>query len=139
MAISFFNVKTGEKRTVDTEPMIAAFFNSSDQHVNATLGQDFGWRLAPETVKRMRDIMAENNKMNQIATTFQLPLDGVSKTDVVRWISLEDARKEQEAEQTDYTREYEEQIRALEQEDQVKNEPNPSQRATPQKKAPQEE
>lgn len=137
MAIKFFNTKTGETRVVDTEPMIAAFFNSSDQHVNSRVGQDFGWKIAPETIKRIREIKSSRQEMNDLAATFQLPLDAISDTDVLRYISLQDARDAQVAEQeTDYTREYEDQVRALEQENKVKADPNPSQPAGAKKKVP---
>lgn len=92
--IEFTNVYTGEKRTVDTEPMIAALFNSGDRHVNATLGQDFGWRLAPETVRRIREIKSDPDLMARIAAAFQMPQDAMGDTDIIRWISLEDARKQ---------------------------------------------
>lgn len=114
--ITFFNIKSGEVKEVDTEPTLAAFYNSTDQHVNAHVGQDMGWRLAPETIKRIREIKTDQRLMDRIATTFQLPDDGVSDTDVLRWISLEDARKEAEKTQvseSDHKATYEAQLRAL--------------------------
>ena len=94
MAITFFNVNSGEKKTVDTEPLIAAFYNSTDQHVNAMLGQDFGWRLAPDTLVRIQEIKQNGVLMDRIAQAFNIPQGEVSDTDVVRWISIEDARKQ---------------------------------------------
>ncbi len=115
MAIEFFNVKSGERKKVVTEPMISAYYNSSNQHVNATRGQDFGWRLAPATIKRIQDIKRDFNLMNQVASTFRIPLDSISDTDVLRWISREDAKQEAATTQeADYTQQYEEELRALE-------------------------
>lgn len=115
MSISFVNVKSGEKKTVSTEPQIAAYFNSSNLHVNATVGQDLGWRLAPETVQRMRIIRKNPGKMQEIAATFQLPLDSIGDTDVLNWISREDSQKaEVEQDNDDYERQYQDDIRALE-------------------------
>lgn len=116
MAIKFFNIRSGEEKTVDTEPLIAAFFNSSDQHVNARLGQDFGWRLAPETIARMREIQSNQNTMDRIAQAFNLPIGEVSDTDVVRWISLEDALAEASKRQTvegDFEAEYQRKLAEL--------------------------
>lgn len=116
MAVEFFNVRTGERKVVDTEPLIAAFFNSGDQHVNATLGQDFGWRLAPSTLKRIKDIQSNPTLMAQIAAQFQLPFDGVGKTDILTWISLEDARAEaakREEQAGDYEEQYQQELREL--------------------------
>lgn len=142
MPITFFNVKTGEKRTVDTEPLIAAFFNSSDQHVNVQQGQDFGWRIAPETVKRIREIKANDTLMAKIAQTFQLVPDAISDTDVLRWISVEDAQAKSaqgQEQESDYTQEYEDQIRALDKGDRVRKDPNPSQPAGVEKSVPRQE
>lgn len=129
--ISFFNVRTGETRKVTTEPMLAAYWNSSDQGPNSHGGQDFGWRLAPETLARMRQVRADRGLMDHIKVSFQLA-DDPKDIDILRWVSLEDARKEAETEQvreSDYTRQYEDEVRALEQENRVANDPNPSQPA----------
>lgn len=124
MAIKFFNIQSGEEKTVDTEPLIAAFFNSTDQHVNARLGQDFGWRLAPETIARIREIQSDQNTIDRIAQAFSLPMGEVADTDVVRWISLEDARaearKNQEV-QGDHEAEYQRQLRELDKKKTVSN------------------
>lgn len=115
--IEFVNIRTGKKKRVTTEPMLAAFYNSSDQGPNSHEGQDFGWRLAPSTLSRMRQIKADPQLMNTIAATFQLPLDGVRDTDVLTWISNEEARKQgsQGTETEDeHRRRYEDEVRALE-------------------------
>lgn len=114
--IKFINIRSGEVRTADTEPMIAAYYNSSDQSPNSYEGQDFGWRLAPETLKEMKRIRSDAGTMNQIAAQFQLPLDAISNTDILRWISQEDANKEGatvEQHETNLERQYQDEVRAL--------------------------
>lgn len=119
MPIKFTNIRNGETRTVDTEPLIAAFYNSSDQGPNSHEGQDFGWRLAPETIKELREIKADPTKMNTIAAQFSLPLADIRDSDVLRYMSLEAARK-QEAEldenSDEHRRKYEDDLRALDDE-----------------------
>lgn len=119
MAIKFFNIRSGETRTADTEPMISAFYNSTDQHVNAMVGQDMGWRLAKETVARIREIQNNQQELDRIAQAFQLPMGEVSETDILWWISLQDARAEAQANQSkqgDFRKQYEAEIRSLDEE-----------------------
>ena len=133
MPITFFNINSGERKVVDTEPLIAAFYNSGDQHANSTLGQDFGWRLDADTLLRIKEIQSDFQLMNRIASTFQLPLDGVSKTDIVRWISLEDARKsaaERQEQTGKFEREYQERIRALDEPETDNSDKNSSNKQT---------
>lgn len=77
--IGFFNIKTGETHYARLEPQIQAYINSSDMGINASRGQDFGWRLEPAWVKKVRDfrrnqeskmaILAERNGGEQPTTT----------------------------------------------------------------------
>lgn len=52
--IPFYSVKTDETHYCKLEPTIQAYINSSDMGINASRGQDFGWRLAPDWVKRVK-------------------------------------------------------------------------------------
>lgn len=52
--ISFFSIRTGETHYGKLEPTIAAYLNSSDLGINASRGQDYGWRLSPEWVEKVR-------------------------------------------------------------------------------------
>lgn len=116
MAIKFFNIRSGEEVTAVTEPMISAFYNSGDLHVNARLGQDFGWRIAPETLSRMQTIQSDQNLMDRIAMKFLIPLGEVADVDVMRWISIEDEEakaKEIKKDEVDHEAEYQRQIRKL--------------------------
>lgn len=64
--IGFFNIKTGETHYARLDPQIQAFINSSDLGINASRGQDFGWRLAPEWVKRVKDFRRNEMKMERL-------------------------------------------------------------------------
>jgi hypothetical protein len=61
--IGFFNIKSGETHYARLEPQIQAFINSSDIGINASRGQDFGWRLEPVWVKRVKAFRRNENKM----------------------------------------------------------------------------
>lgn len=75
--IPFFSVKTGETMYGRLEPTIAAFINSSDMGINASRGQDFGWRLDPTWVKKIRAFRADEDKMETLAAKLRLE-DGVA-------------------------------------------------------------
>ena len=65
--IPFFNLKSGETLYAKTDPQIQAFINSSDIGINASRGQDFKWRLAPEWVKKVKAFRRDEVKMERIA------------------------------------------------------------------------
>lgn len=65
--ISFFNIKSGDTHFAKLEPTIAAYINSSDMGINASRGQDYGWKLGVEWVKRVREFRRDNTQM-QILT-----------------------------------------------------------------------
>jgi hypothetical protein len=62
--ISFFSIRTGETHFCKLEPTIAAYINSSDIGINASRGQDYGWRLSPEWVKKVRDFRRDSTQMS---------------------------------------------------------------------------
>ena len=118
MAILFHNIKSGERRLCRTEPMIAAHYNTSDRNPNAHQGQDMGWRLSPKTVVEMERIMNSPQEMSQIAASFGVPVDSVSQTDVLNWISRQFDKSNQGAEdkKEDFERRYRDDIRRLQDE-----------------------
>lgn len=61
--IGFFNIKSGETHYARLEAQIQAYINSSDMGINASRGQDFGWRLEPEWVKRVKAFRRNETKM----------------------------------------------------------------------------
>jgi hypothetical protein len=64
--IGFFNIKTGETHYARLEPQVQAFINSSDLGINASRGQDFGWRLEPSWVKAVKAFRRNETKMEVI-------------------------------------------------------------------------
>ena len=66
--ISFYSIRTGETHYGKLEPTIAAYINSSDMGINASRGQDYGWRLAPEWVKKVREFKRDPIKMSIITS-----------------------------------------------------------------------
>lgn len=115
MALNWINIRSGLKTVAETEPQIAALWASSDHSPNITQGQDFGWRLAPEVVVEMRQIMSDVTLMERIAARFKKGFEDLSEIDILTWISnkttLEAAP---EVEVSDFQNDYERQIRSLE-------------------------
>lgn len=74
--IGFFNIKSGDTHYCKLEPTIAAYINSSDMGINASRDQDFGWRLDPSWVKKVRNFRNDENKMDTLAAKLRLE-DGV--------------------------------------------------------------
>ena len=66
--IGFFNVKTGETRYAQLEAQIQAYINSSDIGINASRDQDFGWKLAPEWVIKVKAYRRNETKMEVLAS-----------------------------------------------------------------------
>lgn len=62
--IPFFSIKTGETHWCKLEPTISAYINSSDMGINASRDQDYGWRLAPEWVKKVRLFKRDRTQMS---------------------------------------------------------------------------
>lgn len=75
--IGFFNIKSGDTHYARLEPTIQAYINSSDMGINASRGQDFGWRLEAAWVKRVRDFRRDETKMDTLSAKLRLE-DGVS-------------------------------------------------------------
>ena len=66
--IGFFNVKTGETRYAQLEAQIQAYINSSDIGINASRDQDFGWKLSPEWVLKVKAYRRNEAKMELLAS-----------------------------------------------------------------------
>ena len=76
--IGFFNIKSGRTHYASLEPQIQAYINSSDMGVNASRGQDYGWRLDPEWVKAVKEFRRDQTKMSILTSKS----DGRSPTTV---------------------------------------------------------
>lgn len=64
--VEFFNIKTGETHFPRLEPTITAYINSSDLGINASRGQDFGWRLGKSWVTKVRSFKRDELKMERL-------------------------------------------------------------------------
>lgn len=73
--IEFFNIKSGDTHYCRLEATIQAYINSSDMGINASRGQDFGWRLAPSWVQKVRDFRKDENKMANLGAKLRLEED----------------------------------------------------------------
>ena len=62
--ISFYSIKSGETHFCKLEPTISAYINSSDMGINASRGQDYGWRLHPDWVKKVRAFKRDRTSMS---------------------------------------------------------------------------
>lgn len=67
MPIAFVNEKSGERVLITREPQVAAFVNSSNLSINASQGQDMGWRLSPDVIVRIDDMRSDPQLLNRIA------------------------------------------------------------------------
>lgn len=62
--IPFYSIKSGETHYAKLEPTIAAYLNSSDLGINASRGQDYGWRLGADWVKRIKAFRRNQTQMS---------------------------------------------------------------------------
>lgn len=112
MAIKFFNIRSKEVQVAESEPHIAAMWNSSDHSPNVTQGQDFGWRLAPEVLVQMREISNDPDLVEKIARRINKSMDEVTEPDVLMYISSQtDPARAPVATIGDYQDEYDEEVR----------------------------
>lgn len=64
--IGFFNIQSGETRYAQLEAQIQAYLNSSDIGINSSRDQDFGWRLSPDWVKKVKAFRRDDVKMQRL-------------------------------------------------------------------------
>jgi len=69
--IPFFSVQTRETHWCKLEPTISAYINSSDMGINASRDQNFGWRLAPEWVHKVRAFKRNRQQMSILTAANQ--------------------------------------------------------------------
>lgn len=87
MAVLFFNIKSKEVVSADSEPKIAAYYNSSDLGPNAREGQDYGWRLHPEIVVQMKGIKQDPRSLESIAIRYSVPMNEIDDKLVLAYVS----------------------------------------------------
>lgn len=62
--VKFYSIRTGETHYGKLEPTIAAYLNSSDLGINASRGQDYGWRLHPDWVAKIKAFRKNPTQMS---------------------------------------------------------------------------
>lgn len=72
MPITFFNEKTGQVVKLSREPQIAAFINSSDMSINASQGQNKGWKLDVDDKLRIEEMRQDPAIVQRIAQSLSL-------------------------------------------------------------------
>jgi len=65
--VAFYSVKSDETRHAISGAQIQAYLNSSDMGINASHGQNFGWRLAPEWVQKVKEFRKDEAKMERLS------------------------------------------------------------------------
>lgn len=112
MSVKFFSVRSGEVVHAETEPMIAAYFNSSDLNPNGIV-QDYGWRIHPDMVKRIREFEEDEDAMEKLADKLQIPAENVATYHVLKFLSDRDDRENRKAQEKDsnkYQEQYEREL-----------------------------
>jgi hypothetical protein len=117
MPIAFFNIRSKETVIAETEPQISALWASSDRSPNITQGQDFGWRLAPAVVVELKKIKQDWNKLSEIANRYRISVEDVDEKAILQYISdFSNTDTVPVAEDQDYSDDYNDEIRRLQQE-----------------------
>lgn len=122
MAIEFRNIKTNERRTLEDPNQIGAFINSSDLHINSNLGQDFGWRLAPEVVRRVERMRQDSDLLEKLSSRMGIGVEDITTIHLVNQISHEEGLKKateqyEESSTGKYQDEYERELAELRKKD----------------------
>lgn len=113
IGITFERMNDGvlETRVASTVEHIAAFFNSSNEGPNAKNKQDFGWRLAPEDLVELERLKEDQNVMERIAATYQIPVEDVADYNVLKYMAstrfkstARDTKNEDRSYESDYDR-----------------------------------
>lgn len=65
--IGFFSIKSGDVHYAKSEAQVQAYINSSDMGINASRGQDYGWRLEASWVKKVKKFKSDGVAMERLA------------------------------------------------------------------------
>lgn len=111
--ITFFNIKTGERKALTRPHQIGAYLNSSDLSVNANFGQDFGWRLAPEVIIKIDEFRADPRILEDIARRIGVDISELTVIHLVQHISyLDDMGQKIEAQREELVPKYQSEYEA---------------------------
>lgn len=113
MSVKFFNINTNETVTLDLQPQIAAFINSSDLGVNATRGMDKGWRIAPELFVEVEAFRQDLDKMRRLSDRTSVPIEGITIPDILFFLSEEEEQNKKRNVQLQSTGKYEDSYQAM--------------------------
>lgn len=119
MAIEFFNVNTGERRTITRAHQVGAFINSSDLGENKDRGQDFGWRIAPEQMVKVEELKSDSRALRDIAERRGIAVQDLKVLHLVQYLSeqeeLESSKNKlvEDSNGPKFQDKYEEELRAL--------------------------
>lgn len=86
MGIKFERITDGTIVEVERPAQVAALVNSSDLGINASRGQDHGWRLAPEVVSEIDDIKGDMSALQSIAREKGIAVQDITTYHVVDYI-----------------------------------------------------
>ena len=114
MSVKFFSVRSGEVVHAETEPMIAAYFNSSDLNPNGIV-QDYGWRIHPNMVKRIREFEEDEESVEKLADRLQIPQENLATYHILKFLSDSDdraSRKAKSADDDQYEKQYNAELEA---------------------------
>lgn len=90
MGIAWFNIRSKEIKIAESEPMIAAMYNSSDMGKNVQQGQDFGWRLHPSVVIQLKGIKGDPRTLESIAVHYQVSPSDIDDKLIIAYINDRD-------------------------------------------------
>lgn len=114
MAVKFFSVRSGEKVLAETEPMIAAYFNSSDLNPNGIV-QDYGWRIHPEMAAKIKTLEEDEDFVRDLAKELEIPVENVATYHILKYISDKEDREKRKAEKAkgnEYQEQYDAELAA---------------------------
>ena len=97
MSVKFFSVRSGEVVHAETEPMIAAYFNSSDLNPNGIV-QDYGWRIHPQMKAQIAELEEDEEFIDSLAAKLEIPVENVATYHVLKYISDKEDREKRKAE-----------------------------------------
>jgi hypothetical protein len=94
MPITFFNEKSGETVSLSTEPQVTAFVNSSDMSINASQGQDMGWRLDVDDKLRIEDMRTNPTVVQNLAQKRGISPEDLKTAHFINEILIQDSLTE---------------------------------------------
>lgn len=109
--IGFFNIKSGETHYARSEAQIQAYLNSSDLGINASRGQDKGWRIDPEWDKKIKNF--RNNEAQMSVLIAKNGGQSPSQPQILYAIYGEQLRQEQQSKLEDSQPFEEEYLKAI--------------------------